>query len=141
MQRPSFASLGPYAAVGIVTLVVAIAALDARATYGARVTADEPQYLLTALSLAEDRDLDISDEIDDRRYLPFHEIRLDQQTIELNDEGLPDEEENLRRKEKKEKQKSKLTEALEEISASASDSSKKSKKKEEEKKEDASAPR
>ena len=44
--------------------------------------------------------------------------------IELND-GLPDEEENLRRKEKKEKQKSKLTEALEEISASASDSSKK----------------
>ena len=65
----------------------------------------------------------------------------EREMIELNDEGLPDEEENLRRKEKKEKQKSKLTEALEEISASASDSSKKSKKKEEEKKEDASAPR
>ena len=65
----------------------------------------------------------------------------EREMIELNDEGLPDEEENLRRKEKKEKQKSKLTEALEEISASASDSSKKSKKKEEGKKEDASAPR
>ena len=29
-------------------------------TYGARTTADEPQYLLTAISLAEDRDLDIT---------------------------------------------------------------------------------
>ena len=32
-------------------------------TYGARTTADEPQYLLSAISLAEDRDLDISDEL------------------------------------------------------------------------------
>lgn len=55
-------------------------ALPARATYGARVTADEPQYLLSALSLAEDLDLDVSDEIRDRSYEPFHEITIDPQT-------------------------------------------------------------
>jgi hypothetical protein len=51
-------------------------ATGARATYGARVTADEPQYLLTALSLAEDRDLDIADERADGRYRSFHEVAL-----------------------------------------------------------------
>lgn len=87
VKRLSFPPIGPYAAVAVVTFAVAIAALDARATYGARVTADEPQYLLTALSLAEDFDLDISDEIAERRYLPFHEIQLDQQTIDLTEDG------------------------------------------------------
>ncbi len=61
--------------------------IDARATYGARVSADEPQYLLTAISLGEDFNLDISDELEDQRYLPFHEIRVDQQTIDMNSEG------------------------------------------------------
>ncbi len=67
--------------------VVAALALDARATYGARVTADEPQYLLTSLSLAEDADLDIADELRDERFLDFHEVRLNPQTIELNAAG------------------------------------------------------
>lgn len=75
------------AAVALATFAVALLALDARATYGARTTADEPQYLLTALSLAEDLDLDISDELAARAYLPFHEITLDTQTIDLNDDG------------------------------------------------------
>lgn len=44
------------------TFVIGLAALDASATYGARTTADEPQYLLTATLLAEDLDLDVSDE-------------------------------------------------------------------------------
>ena len=67
--------------------VVAMIAINARATYGAKISVDEPQYLLTALSIAEDFDLDISDELDERRYLPFHELRLNQQTIDLNDSG------------------------------------------------------
>jgi len=48
----------------------------ARATYGARTTADEPQYLMTALSLAEDRSLDVSDERAQGRYRTFHEVGL-----------------------------------------------------------------
>ena len=71
--------------------VIAVAAgligIDARATYGAQVSADEPQYLLTAISLAEDFDLDISDELDEERFRDFHEVSLNQQTIELNAEG------------------------------------------------------
>ena len=83
------------------------------------------------------RDDEIMAELERYREKERKEIE-DREMIELNDEGLTDEEENLRRKEKKEKQKSKLTEALEEISATASEKSeKKSKKKEE----DASAPR
>lgn len=66
--------------VGVAVAGVAAVAIPARATYGARLTADEPQYLLSALSLAEDRDLDIADELDDERYRAFHEVRLPVQT-------------------------------------------------------------
>jgi len=69
------------------TFLIAMSAINARATYGAKISVDEPQYLLTALSIAEDFDLDISDELDEQRYLPFHELRLNQQTIDLNEEG------------------------------------------------------
>jgi hypothetical protein len=48
----------------------------ARATEGARTTADEPQYLLTAISLGEDLDLDLTDEIRARRARDFHEIPM-----------------------------------------------------------------
>lgn len=75
----------------ILCFVAAIGAgligIDARATYGARVSADEPQYLLTALSLFEDFDLDISDEIAEDRFRDFHEIGLSQQTLDLNGQG------------------------------------------------------
>jgi hypothetical protein len=47
-----------------------------RATDGARTTADEPQYLLTALSLGEDRSLDIRDERAAERHRGFHEAGL-----------------------------------------------------------------
>ncbi len=73
------------AAVGIVVAGWAMVALPARATYGARVTADEPQYLLSAVSLGEDLDLDISDEIRERAYEPFHELRVNQQTEPTED--------------------------------------------------------
>ena len=72
------------ALVFFTTLLIAMSAINARATYGAKISVDEPQYLLTALSLAEDFDLDISDELDDK-YSLFHELRLNQQTIDLND--------------------------------------------------------
>ncbi|HYF44837.1 MAG TPA: hypothetical protein VD926_01415 [Acidimicrobiales bacterium] len=73
----------------LVALVVAgwaAVAIPVRATYNARVTADEPQYLLSAISLGEDLDLDISDEIRDRAYEPFHEVTIDRQT-EPNEDG------------------------------------------------------
>ncbi|MEM9132672.1 MAG: hypothetical protein AAGE88_10040 [Actinomycetota bacterium] len=75
------------AVVALLAFLAAVAGIDARATYGARVTADEPQYLITAISLGEDFSLDISDELDEERFLPFHEIRLNQQTIDLDDDG------------------------------------------------------
>ncbi len=54
----------------------AVAGAPVRSSYGARITADEPEYLLTAISLGEDRSLDISDELVDGRYRRFHEVRI-----------------------------------------------------------------
>ena len=73
--------------VALVLLATAAAAIGTtvRATYGAQTTADEPQYLLSALSLAEDRDLDIADELRDERWRDFHEAPLPQQTKPLDD--------------------------------------------------------
>ena len=59
--------------------------VPARSTYGAVTTADEPQYLLTALSLVEDGDLDISDELAAERWRDFHAADLPQQTRPLAD--------------------------------------------------------
>lgn len=61
--------------------------IPAHATYGARLTADEPQYLLTAISLGNDGDLDISDELADEAYRPFHSVDIDPQTYPLDDSG------------------------------------------------------
>jgi hypothetical protein len=71
------------AAVAAVWAGAAAAGIPVRASTGARVTADEPQYLLTALSLAQDRSLDVSDEIAEGAYLPFHEVPLLQQSRPL----------------------------------------------------------
>ncbi len=61
-------------------LLAAAAGIGMSATADDRVTADEPQYLLTAISLARDGDLDIADELADRVWLEFHASRLPQQT-------------------------------------------------------------
>lgn len=92
MEEGSNAGIGHRVAgalvlVGVVTAFVALTAIDARATYGTRVTSDEPQYLLTALSVGEDLDLDISDEIAAQQYRPFHELELNPQTIPLDAAG------------------------------------------------------
>lgn len=67
-------------AAGLVAIAASALGVPTRATYGARTTADEPQYLLTALSLAEDGGLDISDELDQERWRAFHGADLPQQT-------------------------------------------------------------
>jgi hypothetical protein len=83
MGRPVATSL----AVGVLATLTALVGIDARATLGARVTGDEPQYLLTATSLGEDGDLDISDELAARRFSPYHEVDLDAQTMPLDSSG------------------------------------------------------
>ena len=74
-------------AVALWTVAMALPAIGARASHGARVTADEPQYLTTAISIGEDFDLDISDELEERRFEPYHEIDLNLQTIDLDGSG------------------------------------------------------
>ena len=78
--------VGVAVAVGVVVAAWAAIAIPARATVGARTTADEPQYLLSALSLAQDGDLRIDDELAARAYLPFHEVDLPAQTV-VRDDG------------------------------------------------------
>ena len=55
-----------------IAFAAAVAGIGARATHGAQTTADEPHYLLTALSLAEDGDLDVAPQFARRDYRPFH---------------------------------------------------------------------
>ncbi len=73
---------GAVAALAFVATAVGIAG---PATYGAIVSGDEPQYLLTAISLGEDAGLDISDEIAGERFRPFHEVDLLPQSLERSD--------------------------------------------------------
>jgi hypothetical protein len=73
------------AAVALLAAAAAAAGIPARATYGAQLTADEPQYLLTALSLGEDGDLNIADELALQRWRAFHEADLPEQTRPLGD--------------------------------------------------------
>jgi hypothetical protein len=97
-RRARWAAHGaaPFVVALIVAVGVAIGA-PMRATYGARTTADEPHYLLSALSLWEDHDLDVSDERAAVRYRPFHavtlpvqaEIQPDGSQIEPHDPLLP----------------------------------------------------
>jgi hypothetical protein len=54
----------------------------------AQTTGDEPHYLLTALSLAEDGDLDLRDELRAERYRSFHAANLDPQSKPLEDGRL-----------------------------------------------------
>jgi hypothetical protein len=69
--------------LGLVMLLLGLAVtawiaptVGVRATYFERTTADEPQYLMTAISLGEDLDLDVADERTEQRYRAFHEVDL-----------------------------------------------------------------
>ena len=67
--------------VGLGIFLVTMLGLPVHATYGARTSADEPQYLLTALSIAEDGDLDIANQRYSGAYRDFHEALLPVQTV------------------------------------------------------------
>src|SRR4029453_15811449 len=71
-------------AVGVLAFMVAAAGIVVPATHGTRTTADEPQYLLTAISLARDGDLDIADELAEGAWRPFHALPLPEQTVALD---------------------------------------------------------
>lgn len=62
--------------VALIAFGASAAGVDARATFGARTTADEPHYLLTALSIAEDGDLDVANQFRRHEYRPFHAVDL-----------------------------------------------------------------
>lgn len=73
-------------AVGVaVTAWVAPSTWSPASTSG-RTTGDEPHYLITALSLAEDRSLDVSDERSERAYADFHRAQLLEQE-RVRDDG------------------------------------------------------
>lgn len=63
-----------------VAVLAACWGIGVRSTYGGQAAVDEPQYLLTALSLWEDRSLDISDELADQRWRAYFDAELPVQT-------------------------------------------------------------
>jgi hypothetical protein len=73
------------AGAAAVAFCAAVLGIGVRATDGGNAAVDEPQYLLTALSLWEDGNLDISDELADQRYRAFFDADLPVQTSKLAD--------------------------------------------------------
>lgn len=71
--------------LGLLTTLWCLPGIGVGATRGAQVAVDEPQYLLSATSLAEDLDLDISDELAARRWRDYHRAPLPEQTKVLDD--------------------------------------------------------
>jgi hypothetical protein len=67
-------------AVAAVAFIAAALGIGVRATFGAHVAVDETQYVLSALSLAEDRNLDISDELAQKRWQDFADVEPPVQT-------------------------------------------------------------
>lgn len=76
---------GLVVAVGLWGAAAAAFGLPAPAWSTSQTIADEPQYLLSALSLAEDGNLDISDELAAERWRAFHRAELPEQTRPLPD--------------------------------------------------------
>jgi hypothetical protein len=71
--------------LGLTTAAWCAPGITVAATHGAHVAVDEPQYLLTATSLWEDLDVDISDELAAERWRPYHHAELPVQTKALDD--------------------------------------------------------
>lgn len=74
----------------MIVIGVAVAAwvapmIGARAARDDRVTADEPHYLLSAISLGEDGNLDVADELRAGRYREFHA-----DTLPIQEKARPD---------------------------------------------------
>ncbi len=88
---------GRLVAVAVAAFLASLAFLPAHALETSRTAADEPQYLLTAISLAEDHSLDLADELAAARWRDFAGHDLPRQTeptpegreISPHDPGLP----------------------------------------------------
>ena len=74
--------------VALVAFAAAAAGVGVRATFAVQTTADEPHYLVTALSLAEDGNLDVRPQYRDQEYRPFYEVALDPQARPRADGSL-----------------------------------------------------
>ena len=70
--------------VFVLATVAAAAGIGVRAAFGAHVAVDEVQYLLSALSVAEDGNFDISDEWADQRWAAFADAEPPVQTEVLS---------------------------------------------------------
>lgn len=66
--------------VAVVATLAAVPGAEVRSTHGGAAAVDEPQYLLTAISLAEDGDLDIADELAEERWREFADDGINRQT-------------------------------------------------------------
>ena len=64
---------------GVVAALWAALAIAVPAQSNAQTAADEPHYLLTAISLGEDASLDVTDELNAQRYRAFHKADLPRQ--------------------------------------------------------------
>ena len=72
-------------AVALVGFGAAALGIGVQALEWAHAAVDEPQYLLTAISLGEDGSVDISDELRTERWRPFAEVAPPVQTAVLAD--------------------------------------------------------
>ena len=77
----------PAALAALVAVLAALALSAVPSSFGGRLGVDEPQYVLSALGLAEDRDLDVSDELRQARWADFREpgVGIPQQTQPRDD--------------------------------------------------------
>ncbi len=66
--------------VAVLAFAAAAAGIPVAATPDQHAAVDETQYLLTAISVAEDGDLDIADELADRRWSAFADVEPPAQT-------------------------------------------------------------
>ena len=72
-------------AVAAIAFAASAAGTGVRGAHATQTTGDEPHYLLTAHSLAEDGDLDVRDDIAAEAYRPWHGAGLDPQEKVLSD--------------------------------------------------------
>lgn len=64
------------ATVAAVALLASVPGAWIRSTHGNQTSGDEPHYLVTAISLAVDGDLDVANQVRQERYRSFHEQLL-----------------------------------------------------------------
>ena len=74
--------------VALVAFAAAAAAVDVPATFRVQTTADEPHYLVTALSIVQDGDLDVGPQYAENAYRPFYAVTLTPQARPRSDGSL-----------------------------------------------------